>query len=108
MGTSVISGTATALVCRTGRATELGSLARGLAAQRPPDAFENGIRSFGLLMLRFTIFLVLFVLAANVVFQRPWLESLLFALALAVGLDARAAADGGDGHARQGRSAACR
>ena len=86
MGTSVISGTATALVCRTGRATELGSLAGGLAAQRPRDAFENGIRSFGLLMLRFTVFLVLFVLAANVVFQRPWLESLLFALALAVGL----------------------
>jgi Mg2+-importing ATPase len=37
-------------------------------------------------MLRFTIFLVLFVLAANVIFQRPWLETLLFALALAVGL----------------------
>ncbi len=86
MGTSVISGLATALVMATGRATEIGGLAQGLAAQRPPDAFENGIRNFGLLMLRFTIFLVLFVLAANVVFQRPWLESLLFALALAVGL----------------------
>jgi Mg2+-importing ATPase len=86
MGTSVISGCATAIVCRTGRATELGGLAGALASQRPPDAFEHGIRRFGLLMLRFTIFLVLFVLAANVLFQRPWLESLLFALALAVGL----------------------
>ncbi|MGE5266233.1 MAG: magnesium-translocating P-type ATPase [Deltaproteobacteria bacterium] len=86
MGTSVISGLATALVVATGRSTELGSLAQGLATQRPPDAFETGVRNFGMLMLRFTIFLVLFVLAANVIFQRPWLDSLLFALALAVGL----------------------
>ncbi len=86
MGTSVISGSATAMVCRTGRATELGGLAGALVSQRPPDAFEHGIRRFGLLMLRFTVFLVLFVLAANVLFHRPWLESLLFALALAVGL----------------------
>ena len=86
MGTSVISGTARALVCRTGRATELGGLAGGLTAQRPADAFAHGIRRFGFLMLRLTIFLVLFVLLTNVVFHRPWLESLLFALALAVGL----------------------
>ena len=74
MGTSVISGTATAIVCRTGAATELGGLSGALAADRPADAFELGIRRFGMLMLRFTIFLVLFVLAANVIFQRPWLE----------------------------------
>lgn len=70
MGTSAISGTATAVVCRTGRATELGGIAGSLAAQRPQDAFEHGIRQFGLLMLRFTIFLVLFVLAANTLFRR--------------------------------------
>jgi P-type Mg2+ transporter len=86
MGTSVISGTATAVVCRTGLATELGNVAGTLARHRPPDAFEHGIRRFGYLMLRFTIFLVLFVLAANAYFHRPWLDSLLFALALAVGL----------------------
>ncbi|MDX2157655.1 MAG: magnesium-translocating P-type ATPase [Hyphomicrobiaceae bacterium] len=86
MGTSVISGTATLVICTTGAATELGGLARTLTARRPRDAFEQGIRQFGMLMLRFTIFLVLFVLAANVLFQRPWLESLMFALALAVGL----------------------
>jgi Mg2+-importing ATPase len=86
MGTSVVSGTARAVVCRTGRTTELGGLAEGLAAERPTDAFAQGIRRFGFLMLRLTVFLVLFVLATNVVFHRPWLESLLFALALAVGL----------------------
>jgi Mg2+-importing ATPase len=86
MGTSVVSGTARAVVCRTGRVTELGGLAEGLAAERPTDAFAQGIRRFGFLMLRLTVFLVLFVMATNVVFHRPWLESLLFALALAVGL----------------------
>jgi Mg2+-importing ATPase len=86
MGTSVISGAARAVVCRTGRATELGGFAGELTAHRPEDAFAHGIRRFGFLMLRLTVFLVLFVLVTNVVFHRPWLESLLFALALAVGL----------------------
>ena len=86
MGTSVISGMATGLIVRTGRATELGGLAHGLAMERPRDAFERGIRQFGFLMLRLTVFLVLFVTVTNVVFHRPLLESLLFALALAVGL----------------------
>ena len=86
MGTSVISGIATGLVVRTGRASELGGLAHGLAMERPRDAFERGIRQFGFLMLRLTVFLVLFVTVTNVVFHRPLLESLLFALALAVGL----------------------
>jgi Mg2+-importing ATPase len=86
MGTSVISGIATALVVHTGRTTELGGLAHGLAMERPRDAFEQGIRRFGFLMLRLTVFLVLFVTVTNLAFHRPLLESLLFALALAVGL----------------------
>jgi Mg2+-importing ATPase len=86
MGTSVISGSAIAVVCRTGEATSLGQLSGTLAAAPPPTAFELGIRQFGFLILRLTIFLVLFVLAVNVLFHRPWLDSLMFALALAVGL----------------------
>ena len=85
-GTSIVSGTATAVVCRTGKATEIAGIARSLVVRRPPDAFEQGLRRFGYLMLRLTILLVLFVLATNVLFDRPWLQSLLFALALAVGL----------------------
>ncbi|HKB22258.1 MAG TPA: cation-transporting P-type ATPase, partial [Methyloceanibacter sp.] len=73
MGTSVISGVVRAVVCRTGRATELGGLAGELTARRPADAFQQGIRQFGFLMLRLTVFLVLFVMVTNVVFHRPWL-----------------------------------
>ncbi len=86
MGTSAISGTASAVVCSTGRNTNLGQMAKTLVAARPTDAFQQGIQKFGVLMVRLTIFLVLFVLAANTIFQRPWLDTLLFALALAVGL----------------------
>lgn len=86
MGTPVISGTGRAVVLRTGGATLLGGMAHSLTAPPPPTDFEIGVRHFGLLILRVTVFLVLFVLLANVLFHRPWLESLMFAVALAVGL----------------------
>ncbi len=85
-GTSVISGTATALICRTGARTALGKLSTSLAEKPPATAFEVGIRRFGMLIMRITVFMVLFVLVVNVSFHRPVLESLMFALALAVGL----------------------
>lgn len=85
-GTSVVSGTAKILICKTGANTVLGDIADSLIAKVPPNAFEQGMRSFGMLIMRLTIFLVLFVLIVNAFFQRPWLESFIFAVALAVGL----------------------
>ena len=86
LGTSVISGSAKVLMCRTGQNTSLGEIADSLLAKAPPTDFEIGIQSFGVLIMRMTIFLVLFVLLVNTFFHRPWLESFLFAIALAVGL----------------------
>src|SRR5262245_44225070 len=86
MGTSVISGTARILACRTGTNTVLGEIAETLSSKAPLTAFERGTHDFGLLILRLTLLLVLFVLFINAHFQRPWLESFLFAVALAVGL----------------------
>ena len=85
-GTSVISGTATAVVCRTGGRTSLGHLATSLAEKPPATAFAVGIRRFSMLIMRLTVLMVLFVLVVNIFFHRPVLESLMFALALAVGL----------------------
>src|SRR5690242_7709610 len=85
-GTSVISGTATIVVCRTGGRTALGHLATSLAEKPPATAFAVGIRRFGMLIMYLTVLMVLFVLVVNVSFHRPVLESLMFALALAVGL----------------------
>jgi Mg2+-importing ATPase len=85
-GTSVISGTATIVVCRTGDRTALGHLATSLAEKPPATAFAVGIRRFGMLIMYLTVLMVLFVLVVNISFHRPVLESLMFALALAVGL----------------------
>jgi Mg2+-importing ATPase len=85
-GTSVISGTATIVVCRTGARSALGHLATSLAEKPPATDFAVGIRRFGLLIMRLTVLMVLFVLVVNISFHRPVLESLMFALALAVGL----------------------
>jgi P-type Mg2+ transporter len=86
MGSSVLSGTATMLLCKTGRATELGRVARAVSSARPMTAFDNGIHQFGYLIMRVTLLLVLFVLLVNGIAHRPWLESFLFSIALAVGL----------------------
>ena len=85
-GTSVVSGVATAVVERTGRDTELGRIARRLAARPPETEFERGTRRFGVLIMRTVVFLVLFVLLVNIALHRDPLDSLLFAIALAVGL----------------------
>ena len=86
MGTSVVSGSATVLICRTGPNTALGEISDTLTTKAPPTSFEQGTQRFGLLIMRFTILLVLFVVLVNAFFHRPWLESFLFAVALAVGL----------------------
>ena len=86
LATSIVTGSARALVCRTGKATALGQIAGKLHERAPASTFELGVSRFGMLMLRLTIFMVLFVLAANVLFDRPLLQSLMFALALAVAL----------------------
>jgi Mg2+-importing ATPase len=85
-GGSVISGMARALVCRTGSSTAFGQIAGSLAEKRPITAFESGIQQFSLMIMRLTIVLVSSSLAVNWLLQRSILESLLFSIALAVGL----------------------
>ena len=86
MGSSVVSGSARVLVAATGRGTQLGQISAELRREPPPTTFQLGIRDFGLLIVRVTILLILFVLLVNLLAHRPLLESFLFALALAVGL----------------------
>jgi Mg2+-importing ATPase len=86
MGTHVVSGEGTALVVRTGRATEFGTIAQRLRLRQAETEFERGVRRLGYLLLELTLILVVLIFAANVFLQRPVLDSFLFALALAVGL----------------------
>ena len=86
MGSSIISGTGRMLIVATGAVTRFGAIAKELLDNEPPTAFERDMRHFGALIVRLTIFLVLFVVLAHIAFARPPLESFLFAIALAVGL----------------------
>jgi len=86
LGTSVVSGTATAIITTTGRQTAFGDIADRLAARPEETAFDRGLRQFGNLIMRAVVFLVLFLLVVSVVLHRDPLQSLLFAVALAVGL----------------------
>jgi P-type Mg2+ transporter len=86
LGTSVVSGTATALVTATGSNTEFGDIAERLAARPQETAFDHGLRQFGMLIMRVVIFLMLFLVVVTVALHHDPLQSLLFAVALAVGL----------------------
>ena len=85
-GTNVRSGTARALVYATGAGTEYGTIADRLALRAPETEFERGIRHFGQLLTQLMTLLVLGIFAVNVAYDRPVTDSLMFAVALAVGL----------------------
>ncbi|HZR38939.1 MAG TPA: magnesium-translocating P-type ATPase, partial [Ktedonobacteraceae bacterium] len=86
LGTSLVSGTARAVVTATGRNTAFGDIVVRLTHHPPETEFERGIRRFGFLILQTVFFLILFVFLIGVVFHHPLFESILFAIALAVGL----------------------
>jgi len=86
MGTSVVSGTATAAVVKTGGLTEYGKIAKRLVAKPPETEFERGVKGFSYLIMQVTFVLIIFVFMALALEHRDLVQSLLFAAALAVGL----------------------
>jgi len=86
LGTSVVSGTARAVIVTTGTATAFGDIAARLAAPPEPTAFEHGLKDFSLFLTRTVFFLVLFLVVIGLLKHRDPFQSLLFAVALAVGL----------------------
>lgn len=87
MGTNVVSGTATALVLNTGSRTYFGALARRVTAvERAPTAFQAGVNQISWLLIRFMAVMVPLVFLINGFSKHDWLEALLFALSIAVGL----------------------
>lgn len=86
MGAHVISGKARALIISTGQQTEFGRISAALQSDPPLTEFERGIRKFGYMLMEITLLLVIIIFAINVFLHKPVLDSLLFSLALAVGL----------------------
>ena len=86
MGTHVASGSGTALVMRTGIATEFGRVSSRLRERAITTGFERGLTAFGYLLVRAMVVLVVAVFVVNLLLHRPLIDSALFSLALAVGL----------------------
>ncbi len=86
MGTSVGSGTAQVLILQTGKGTLFGQIAERLSLHPPETEFERGIQRFGYLLTQVMLVMVVLVLAINIFLKKPPIDSLLFALALAVGM----------------------
>jgi Mg2+-importing ATPase len=86
MGTNVRSGTARCLIVATGPATAFGAIAHRLTLRAPDTEFDRGIRRFGYLLTSAMLVMVLLVFVVHMFAHRPPVETLLFAVALAVGL----------------------
>ncbi|WP_245435067.1 magnesium-translocating P-type ATPase [Methylocystis rosea] len=86
MGANVVSGFAVGVILRTGPRTFFGQLAHQIAGQRVPTAFDQGVNRFTWLMICFILVMVPTVFLINGLTKHDWLEALLFAVAVAVGL----------------------
>lgn len=86
MGTNVVSGTAVAVVGATGNSTYFGAVARDIAGARPLTSFDKGISRVSWMLVRFLMVMTPLVFLINGISKGNWLESLLFAVSVAVGL----------------------
>ncbi len=86
MGTGVESGTATAVVVRTGRQTYFGTLASSVIEQAEISSFDKGIKKFTWLMIRLIAIMVPLVFLINGFGKGDWAQAFLFSLSVAVGL----------------------
>ncbi len=86
MGTVVSAGDATAVVYATGLNAQFGKIAAGLGERQPETDFQTGLRRFSYLLLRVAVTLTVMILVINLLLRRPAIDSVLFALAIAVGI----------------------
>ena len=86
MGSNVVSGSATAVAVAVGNGTMLGNMAGSLNGEAPKTAFEKGVNSVSWVLIRFMLIMVPVVLFINGFTKGDWVQALLFAISVAVGL----------------------
>ena len=86
MGTVVSAGSATGVVFATGRDAQFGRIAAGLGERQPETDFQRGLRRFSYLLLQVAVALTVLILVTNLLLRRPVIDSVLFSLAIAVGI----------------------
>jgi P-type Mg2+ transporter len=85
-GTSVLTGTATAVVVKTAHHTQFGKISQSLAKPQDKDEFTQGVNNFSMLILRVVLFFVIFIFFVNALLKHDILEAFAFSIAVAVGL----------------------
>lgn len=86
MGTNVVSGSATVVVANTGIFTYFGSISRSLVSKRSETAFDVGVNKVSFLLIRFMLVMTPIIFLINGLVKGDWMQALLFAIAVAVGL----------------------
>ncbi len=86
MGTVVRTGSACGVVVATGARTEFGRIALSLGSKQPQTDFQRGLQRFSVFLLSIALGLTTLIFVANLVLQRPPIESLMFSLAIAIGM----------------------
>ena len=86
MGTTVVSGSAVAVVLSTGNDTYFGSMAKVIVGKHTVTSFEKGLNSVSWVLIRFMLFMVPTVFLINGITKGNWLEALMFGISIAVGL----------------------
>lgn len=86
MGTIVSAGEGTGVVYATGRNAEFGRIAAGLDERQPETGFQVGLRRFSYLLLQVAVALMVVILISNLLLAKPIIDSVLFSLAIAVGI----------------------
>ncbi len=86
MGTVVVHGSGQGVVVSTGKNTELGSISKSLVRSHPETEFQKGVRKYGNMLITLALALTIGIFSLNFAIGHFWLDSLLFSLAVAVGL----------------------
>lgn len=86
MGTNVVSGSATVVVANTGIFTYFGSISRNLVSKRPETSFDIGVNKVSFLLIQFMLVMTPVIFLINGFVKDDWMQALLFAIAVAVGL----------------------
>ena len=86
MGSAVANGSGRGIVVSTGKNSEFGSISRSLIRPHPETPFQRGVRSYGNMLLTLTLALVMGIFSINAALGHNPVDSLLFSLAVAVGL----------------------
>ncbi len=84
-GTSITSGSATALVINKGEDSVFGSIIRH-SMHTVQTTFDKGLKDFGLMLMKITLILGMVIFLVNLYEHKPLIDAVLFALALAVGM----------------------